>query len=141
MISLYTSFGYFTHRQNVQTLRRMVRALRPGGRLLVDAHNLAHHRKRPKQNSWSKLSSDLFVLQEFVVDPRTGAVTSEWWILSPKRARAVRKTLRLRMYDVAGWRRMLRQTGARLSKAYSGFDGRPFRAPGRRRIILVARRS
>jgi SAM-dependent methyltransferase len=36
VVNLYTSFGYFTPAENRAALRRLARALRPGGRLLID---------------------------------------------------------------------------------------------------------
>jgi SAM-dependent methyltransferase len=36
VVNLYTSFGYFSPRENLDVLRGMARALRPGGRILID---------------------------------------------------------------------------------------------------------
>lgn len=61
VINLYTSFGYFTPAQNVTALRRMARALRPGGRLLVDHRDPAYDADLPRR-LWYRTGRKRFVL-------------------------------------------------------------------------------
>jgi hypothetical protein len=48
------------------------------------------------------------------------------------------KTLRFQEFSLPQWRRMLRDVGLRFLRAYSGYDGRPYRAGSTGRLILVA---
>lgn len=139
-ICLFTSFGYFSHRENQRALRGMVRALEPGGRLLVDVRNPACDRARPSWQGWSRLGPDLYVLQSTRFHPATGVQEGVWWILRPRRRKAIRRTLTLRLYDLREWRGMLRRAGARLTAAYADYDGTRFRADSPRLLVVAEKR-
>jgi len=49
VVNLYTSFGYFTPAQNRAVLRRLARALRPGGRLLIDHRDPVYDATLPRR--------------------------------------------------------------------------------------------
>lgn len=141
VVSLFTSFGYFDHAGNRATLRGMVRALRPGGRLLVDTASAAHLRRHAKPQRWRRLGPDCFVLEAPVFDPRADVVTNTWWILQPRRGRAVRRTFRVQAYDLAAWKRMLVTAGAPLVRACGGYDAALRPAAGRSRLVVLGRRA
>jgi len=52
----------------------------------------------------------------------------------------MQKTLRIQEFSLPQWRRMLRSVGLRLLRAYSGYDGRPYRAGSTGRLILMAQK-
>ncbi len=80
--SMFTSFGYFSHAQNVGALRQIVRAVRPGGRVLLDVRNLDHDKDHVANRNWWKRGSR-FVLEEHRLDPKTGVVENRWWTSGP----------------------------------------------------------
>ena len=137
VINLYTSFGYFTPAQNVTALRRMARALRPGGRLLIDHRDPAYDAGLPRR-LWYRTGRKRFVLEERHFDRRTRITNSTQLIVVAGRRWVEHKTLRLQEFSLPQWRRMLRRVGLRLLRAYSGYDGRRYRAGSTGRLILVA---
>jgi SAM-dependent methyltransferase len=137
VINLYTSFGYFTPAQNVTALRRMARALRPGGRLLIDHRDPAYDAGLPRR-LWYRTGRKRFVLEERHFDRRTRITNSTQFIVVAGRRWVEHKTLRLQEFSLPQWRRMLRRVGLRLLRAYSGYDGRRYRAGSTGRLILVA---
>lgn len=138
VVCLFTSFGYFSERENVLTLRRMARALRPGGRLLMDHRNPAFDVTLPT-HSWRQPRPGLYVLWTLDVDRRTNVHEATWMILRRVERRVIRKAFRLRLWTLAQWRRHLREAGLRLVRAYGDFRGRPFR-PTSSRLLLLAER-
>ncbi len=138
VVNLYTSFGYFTPAQNEAALRRMARALRPGGLLLIDHRDPGYDATLPRR-LWYRSGPKRFILEDRRFDPRTKITRStQLTITTGRRRRVVQKTLRLQEYSLPQWRRMLRHVGLRLQRAYSGYDGRPYRPASTGRLIVVA---
>jgi SAM-dependent methyltransferase len=135
---LFTSFGYFSERENVETLRRMARALRPGGRLIVDHRNPAFDATLPSR-TWQREGRDIFVLSTLRFDVRTRTQENTWLIVRAGDRRIVQKELRIRLWTPAQWRSRLRDAGLRLRRLYGDLAGRPFRRMSRRLVVLAER--
>jgi SAM-dependent methyltransferase len=140
VINMYTSFGYFSPRENLAVLRRMTRALRPGGLLLIDHRDPGHDARLP-QRLWYPAGPHRYVLENRRFDRRTNVTRSTWLIVPAGRRRLIRKTTRFQEFTLPQWRRMFRAVGLRFVKAYSGYDGRPYRPISKRRLIVVGARA
>jgi len=137
VINLYTSFGYFTPTQNVTALRRMARALRPGGRLLVDHRDPAYDAGLPRR-LWYRSGRKRFVLEERHFDRDTKITNSTQLIVTAGQRWVAQKTLRFQEFSLPQWRRMLHRVGLTFLRAYSGYDGRRYRAGSTGRLIVMA---
>jgi SAM-dependent methyltransferase len=138
LICLFTSFGYFSERENVATLRRFARALKPGARLLID-HRNPHHDATLPVHSWRRAGRGHFVLTTLTYDRKAATHESTWLFLRPGRARVVEKSFRVRLWTLAGWRRSLRDAGLRFVRAYADYRGRTYRRTSGRLLILAER--
>jgi SAM-dependent methyltransferase len=137
VINLYTSFGYFTPAQNQAVLRRMARALRPGGRLLVDHRDPAYDAGLPRR-LWYRTGKKRFVLEDRRFDRRTRITDTTQLIIVTGRRWVAHRRVRFQEFSLLQWRRMLRRAGLRLLRAYSGYDGRGYRSGSTGRLIVVA---
>ena len=140
VVNMYTSFGYFSPRENVAVLRRMTRALRPGGLLLIDHRDPGHDAQLP-QRLWYPAGPHRYVLEDRRFDRRTNVTRSTWLIVPAGQPRVIRKTTRFQEFTLPQWRRMFRKVGLRFVKAYSGYDGRVYRPVSKRRLIVVGARA
>ena len=127
------SFGYFSDEENLETFRRLARAVRPGGRVLVDQPNRE------------------YVLRHFVKERRHGPLTvlNRWnarrqriesrWTL---RRRGSKHTypMAIRLYTPVQMRRLFKQVGLKVEAAYGSPDGKKFRRTSHR-LILVGRKT
>lgn len=146
VINMFTSFGYFSHRQNLATLRGMAQALRPGGRVLIETIDRRTLQRQLARNStnrlWWPVRDGHYILEETRFDPGRRVLHSDWlvfqrsgrrWSLSPKR-------IRLRLYDSAEWREMFDASGLRRLAVYKGHDATPGEKIATARRIVVAQR-
>lgn len=138
LICLFTSFGYFSERENVATLRRFAVALKPGARVLID-HRNPHHDATLPAHSWRRAERGQFVLTSMAYDRKAGVHESTWLFLRPGRSRVIRKAFRVRLWTLPQWRRRLRAAGLRLVRAYADYRGRPYRRASGRLLILAER--
>ncbi len=136
---LFTSFGYFSPRQNRRALRGMAHSLRPGGRLIIDAPDRAYLDRHAPAKNWSR-SGPRYVLEEVEYDRSSGRVKSLWHVLRLGSTRVRRRKHTLYVHDLGQWRAMFRRVGLRLAAAYGGWDLRPPQAGETRRLIVVGER-
>jgi len=125
------SFGYFSDEENLDLVRRYARALRPGGRLIIDLLNREHllrhfarrlaHGRLTLFNRW---------------DAARQRVHSTWVLRQDGRSRSSR--LSMRFYTPRQMRDMLESAGFKVETLYGAAGRRWSRAS--RRMIAVARR-
>lgn len=139
VVNMYTSFGYFSPRENVAVLRRLTRALRPGGLLLIDHRDPAYDARLP-QRLWYAAGPHRYVLEDRRFDRRTNVTSSTWLIVPAGGRRVIRNTTRFQEYSLPQWRRLFRRVGLTFVKAYSGYDGRAYRPLSKPRLIVVGAR-
>ena len=139
VINLFTSFGYFSPRDNGRALSGMARALRKGGRLLIDTRDRAYQERHPAIRSWS-IIGPRYVFEDMRFDPRSGRVESDWHIVRPGRKRVLRRSLRMYVYTLPQWKRMLRRAGLRFLRAYGGYDLSPHKPGTTKRLIILGER-
>ena len=132
----FGSFGYFSDRDNLRFCRSVLRALKPGGRFLVEGFNkswvLAHFRRRGRHTT-----GGVEVTEYRRWDGRSNRVSSTW-ILRKGRA-TERHTIRMRLFNGTELRNLLKSAGFCEIKLF------PFPPCGSfsrhsRRLIAVARR-
>ena len=135
VVNWFTSIGYFSNADELEFCRRVFRALKPGGRFLVEAINKtwvdAHFfRSHPEQTV-----GGVRIRQKVLRRARDGRVRMLWTFRRGNRTE--RRIIVLRHYDAPALRKLLRASGFRDVR----FFGRP--PLGRltrhsRRLIAVA---
>jgi ubiquinone/menaquinone biosynthesis C-methylase UbiE len=132
----FSSFGYFTDQENLDFLRRAWRALRPGGRFLVELMNRswveAHFR-----SGHEGTVGGVHIAHRERLDRRTHHVHGTWTMT--RGGRTERRSLRLRLYNGTEMRKLLRAAGFRDIALYPNPpEGRFSRHS--RRLIAVGHR-
>ena len=140
VICMFSSLGYFSPAGNLAVLRRMARAVKPGGAVLLDGRDGGWTRRNFVPRIWLDVGGGRYVVEEATLDRTHGVIESRWKILDVPRRRVIEKRLHLQQWDLAGYRRLFRQAGLRLDAWATGYDGK--RAPGydRQRLIVVGRK-
>jgi SAM-dependent methyltransferase len=146
VINMFTSFGYFSHRDNLAALRAMARALRPRGRILIETIDRRALRRQLARNStnrlWWPVSADHYILEEIRLDSTRGVLHSDWLILQQRGQRwsLTPKRIRLRLYDSTEWRELFDATGLRRLAVHRGHGKAPGEKIATARRVLVAQR-
>ncbi|MBI3831503.1 MAG: methyltransferase domain-containing protein [Planctomycetes bacterium] len=139
--SAFTSFGFFdSDAENEQTLRELARALKPGGRVLVELVNhlwvLTHFRAK----SWFR-GENCLVLEDVSYDWKCDQIVNKREVrFDDGRARSL-PAFRVRAYRPADLLRMAEAAGLKVNDFAGGYDGRAFEALESPRMVLLAEKA
>jgi SAM-dependent methyltransferase len=128
------SFGYFDDDGNATFARAVHRALKPGGRFLVDTHVAETVLPIFAERSWDRVG-DMLVVQERRLDHEAGRIDSEWTFV--REGSVQTNEVSIRLYTYRELAELLRACGFKHVESY-GPDGEPFAVPGSRRLHAVA---
>ncbi len=123
------SFGYFDEPGNMDVMSRYDRALRKGGRLLVDQvnrQNVLRHFRPLKEFGSPRVRSRW--------DPKRERVESVYVGNAKGRKRLGRSSMRL--YTFGQTRRLFERVGLAVEGVYGSFTGGPYRRSSRRLIVV-----
>lgn len=134
IVSLFTSFGFFSDQENEAVARGMASALAPGGRLLLDLNNALLLEKAHGHRTWSEREGG-FLLDEFNWEPKSRRFSGTRILLTGGNER--RYPFEYRGYSEAEIRALLKRAGLRVLAVYGSLDRTPFndRAP---RMVALA---
>jgi SAM-dependent methyltransferase len=117
VLLLSGSFGFFDDDTNLDVLRRMARALRPGGQVLIDVFDPPSMVIRPARQTWSRYGGG-YGLRTTWWEPETSTYVGEFLFID---AEGVLNTAaepeRIRVYSLPEWRALLEQAGLGLIDA------------------------
>jgi SAM-dependent methyltransferase len=135
VVSWFTSFGYFDDADNRRVLREAHRALRSGGRLLIENNNLPGVLRRWLPAIVTERDGN-FSIDRGTFDPTTGRATTERVIIRDGRIR--RFTFSVRGFVAVELRDWLLDAGFRDVQFYDS-AGEPLTVDGGR-MLTIARR-
>ena len=82
MLNFGGSFGYFDEEDSARVAASAYRALRPGGRFLIDVSTTENILPRFRERSWFT-TREFVVLTENRFDHETGRIEGDWTIVAP----------------------------------------------------------
>lgn len=133
-----TSLGYFDDRTNLAVLQGLHRALKAGGRLLVDVINRDHVIQQTPTRLWWEGNGCIF-LEETQFDHQTSTLEAERSYIYEDGTPPAEHTSYIRLYSVHELRQMLHVAGFKVLEVSGGchYKGH-FLGPASRRIIVLA---
>lgn len=139
VISIYTSFGYLENEaEDARVLSAVRRALRPGGRLLVEVMHRDGLLPRLETHGEERRADGTVITHRRAFDPGTSRLDDHTTIVGADGVRQERSTS-IRLYTVPEWRRMCADAGLRLEAWFGGLDGSPLALASRRLAIVASK--
>ena len=137
-ICLFTSFGFFEEGDNQRVLAGIARALRLGGRFLIDVVNGLAFSRFFKERTWEELEDGVLFVREHDYEPLSGRNRARWRFVRPD---GTRSELRhsVRVYTPAELAERLRAAGLEVEAGWGGWDGSELGFEGRRLILAATR--
>ncbi len=139
--SYFTSFGYFSDDDNERVLAEVARALRPGGRFLLEMMNRDWLLTHPQQRTWTQRDDGALLMEETTLELRASRVVSRQMLIDPNGGTQVTKEFFLRTYTCAELSALLRRHGLDVLDVWGGTAREPYDTESRRLAIVSERRA
>ncbi len=142
IVNLFTSFGYFeTDEEDAAVLSGVRRALKPGGKFLIDVLNKEWLMRHFTPTFWQRNPEGemLRAFNRLSFDPLTSRLDNRR-TLYLRGGRTQEAFLRFKVYTLHDLARLIENAGMKVERAYGGFDARPY-GLDTFRTIVVARRA
>jgi SAM-dependent methyltransferase len=137
VINVFTAFGYFEPDvENEEVLHRVVGALKPGGRFLIDHINREHLVRHHEAHGWREASDGALLLEDVSMDLSASRSRREWTAVAPGGSRRCGR-VDVRVYTLREFVGMLERAGLRFRQVWGGFDGQEYTLDSRRMIVLA----
>lgn len=135
-LMIFNSFGYFTDDENRDILRRVARALKPGGLLGFDIANRDAVLNDFHPHYVSEKESNLMI-NRFSFDVLTGRLTNNRIVIRD----GVRKDrpFSIRLYSVSEMRELLKSVGLELVAIYAEWDGAPLEMDSPAMVVVASK--
>lgn len=138
--SYFTSFGYFSDDENEKVIEGVARAVRHGGRFLIDVINRDWILTHPTHRVWNQRDDGSLLMEETSFDLRHSRVIARQIHLAPDGAKRLEKSYMVRAYTCGELSAMLHRHGLETREAWGGIDRGELTVESRR-LVLVADRA
>ena len=111
VLNWFTSFGYFSKQGNLAFLKKAFKALKPGGRLLIETLNKSSKILACPRVTGEELIGGIKVIHRIKYDERSGRQKGVWEL--SKGTRIETRRMSVRLFNGKEMRALLRQAGFR----------------------------
>ena len=136
VINMFTAFGYFDDVENQKVLDAVARALKPGGKFLIDLLNTLWIIRNFRPQSWDELSDGTVALTERDYNLLTGNIEELRTYIAPDGSKREIQLI-WRSYFYTELTKMLNRAELTPIQAFGGFDGSEFTWDSNRMIVLA----
>jgi SAM-dependent methyltransferase len=140
VINIFTAFGYFEDPEDdARTLRGIRKALRPGGRFLLETLHRDALSARFQTRGFDRLSNGSVVLRERRWDLARDVIDEEVTLIHPDGSRTQYQTA-VRMHSLDELLFLMKEAGLEPEAWCGGLEGSPLDLSSRR-LVLVSRKG
>jgi ubiquinone/menaquinone biosynthesis C-methylase UbiE len=137
-ISLFTSFGYYDDKTNLVILTKMVNALRPRGRLLLDVINRDTLVLNLREWNVEKVADgELLVRSEFIA--QSSRIKARWRLVKGRRVEDM-GGFDLRAYSLHELAAMMESAGMKVTDTFGSLALEPFQLSSNRLVISAVKK-
>jgi ubiquinone/menaquinone biosynthesis C-methylase UbiE len=135
IINIWTSFGYFSEEENLDTLRRMSKALKKNGKLLIDVANRDFLIKHFDKRSLAKFKGG-YMLEEREFDYSKSVFNSRFTYFSKNKKKIGSKMTYSRVYSYHELKNMFESVGLKVVGSFGSFKGERVSFDNKRLILI-----
>lgn len=138
IVNMYSSFGYLeSEAEDLRVLTSAARALKPGGRLLLDMLNREWAVANYIQNDWHAGSDGTLYVERRDLDLATSSMHVSFTIVGPDGRRRDSIGHHIRLYTLTEITSLLHRVGLSVNAVFGSFDNEPYGISTRRMIVLA----
>jgi SAM-dependent methyltransferase len=136
VINIFTAFGYLeSDDEDEKVVRAVHRALKPGGRFLLETMHRDSLLRRLQPQGIQRLDDGLLMLEERQMEPVTGRQLVRRTLIHPD-GRRDEYHFALRLYSATELARIFRSAGFEVEVCYGGLDGSPLTLDSHRLAMI-----
>jgi SAM-dependent methyltransferase len=140
VVNLFSSFGYLeSEQEDAKVLSAVARALKPGGRLLMDLLNREWVITNYEEKDWHEGADGTLYLERRHFDLESSRNHVTFTVITPHGDQREIGGHHIRLYTLREMRGLLVSAGLDFERAYGGFEGEDY-SIGSRRMIVIARK-
>ena len=139
VINFWTSFGYFSEKENRTVLREIAHVLRSKGMFVLDIANPGWLLRNFRERDWAEEEKYLS-LEQRSVDWKTKRWKSKWIVVNKQTREIDEIEFDHRLYDLQELKELLQREGLEATQIYGSFKKEDFDEATARRIIVLSRR-
>ena len=138
IVNMYSSFGYLeSEAEDLTVLASVARALKPGGRLLLDLLNREWAVANYIQKDWHSGTDGTLYVEHRELDLASSRMHVSFRIIESGGGRRDSIGHHIRLYTLTETARLLEHVDMGVTGVFGGFDGEPYAIDTRRMIILA----
>ena len=138
IVNMYSSFGYLeSEAEDLKVLESAAKALKPGGRLLLDMLNREWAVDNYIPNDWHEGADGTLYVERRDLDLAASRMHVHFIVVDPKGGRRESIGHNIRLYTLTEMTRLLTRAGMNMTAVFGGFDGETYAISTRRMIILA----
>jgi SAM-dependent methyltransferase len=138
VVNMFSSFGYLeSEAEDAKVLSAVERALKPGGRLLIDLLNREWVIANYEEKDWHEGADGTLYLERRHFDLESSRNHVTFTVITPDGDQREIGGHHIRLYTLREIRGLLSSAGLNFERAYGGFEGEDY-SIGSRRMIIIA---
>ena len=140
VINMFSSFGYLeSEEDDQQVLHQIAKALKPGGKLMMDLLNREWVIINNEEFDWQQHEDGRIVLERRVLNLEKSINHLTYTEVLPDGTRHQLSDLHMRLYTLTELTKMLATANLTLTSVYGGFRGEPYTVSTRRMIVVASK--
>lgn len=139
VINIWTSFGYFSERENRKVLKEIASVLKSGGIFVLDVVNPGWLLRNFREKDWDE-DEKYLCLEQHSLDWNTKRIKCKWIVVNKQAKEIDEINFDHRLYDVKELKELLKKEGLETTQIYGSFKKEDFNEARSNRIIVVSRK-
>ena len=136
ILNMFTSFGYFTERENLKTISAFKKSLKPSGSLIIDFMNLGYVTKNLIKKEVILKKGINFNVKRSISNKKVKKEIS--FSIENKNYKYIESLSALTLSD---FKKMFLKSGLKLIKTYGNYDLKPFNYETSKRLIMLIKNN